>query len=321
MAKIARRVKVSESCVRNTLKNIGRALGERTRSRGVEARKKRRKAVKKIALEVRYVQREGRKVRAGKKFPTLMAIINEYARRSGVRPSPTTIKSDLNAEGITSMIRPRVVNNDPTKNKARLDFAKDCKKEEITGEKVMFSDECWVNNNDNTNRREWTLAGEEAPTPRVFQKRPQVRVMIWGAIGYNYKSQLVFIEGTMDANDYQLRVLPEVQKAMRRRRGAPTYFMQDGAKPHTAKTSMAWLKARGIQTLDWPAHSPHLNPIERLWNIIHIAVAKLEPTDVEDLKEKVLEVWEGLDQAMINDLVCGFDDGIRRTIREKGRPW
>ncbi len=39
-------------------------------------------------------------------------------------------------------------------------------------------------------------------------------------------------------------------------------FQQDLAPAHTAKSTKTWLNDHGVGVLDWPAHSPDLNPIE-----------------------------------------------------------
>jgi transposase len=46
------------------------------------------------------------------------------------------------------------------------------------------------------------------------------------------------------------------------------HFQQDNARIHTAKASMDWLLLHGIRPVNWPAHSPDLNPIESTWKAL-----------------------------------------------------
>lgn len=319
--RLSKRFGVSAQTVRNMQKDPERAeCARRTRQRNVKEIASRRAAIARIAAVKRYEVVRGRRVEEGKLYASGAAILGEYERRMKGRRATTlpTVYRDMKALGLKSLVRPKVVNNDPVKNLARLNFARQLKRLGIKGKQVVFSDECWANNNDNTHRREWVFEGE-SPSPRKYQKRAEIKLMIWGAIGLNFKSELRFIEGSMDATQYQQTMLQVIVKAFKRRKNC--YFMQDNARPHSARSTAKFLSDAGIKTLEWPAYSPHLNPIEKLWNHIHFLIAKRRPRDVDDLKAKAQEVWDSLSQEMINRYVLGFDDAIERCIREKGRPW
>lgn len=319
---IARRVGVSEAAVRATLKNLNRALEQRARKKGNESIKQRRKIIVAIAKEKLKENIKGRATVVGAKFSSLGEIAKEYKVRTRGRKTvaPATVARDLNACGFSSLVRPRVVNNDPVKNKARLTFCQGIRRQKIKASSIIFSDECWVNDNENTNRREWTAKGE-SPTPRRFQKRPTMKLMVWGAIGVGYKSPLVFMEESVTAAVYQNRVVPVVVSAMRSRKNRKSFFMQDGARPHTAKSTMQCLKELRINTLDWSAHSPHLNPIEKLWNTMHQKIAELRPKTEADLRSCAQAVWSNFKQPMIDKLVTTFDASVTRSIANKGEPW
>ena len=52
-------------------------------------------------------------------------------------------------------------------------------------------------------------------------------------------------------------------------RGQDWYFMQDGARIHTAKLlTKQLLKEEGVRVWAHPARSPDLNPIEHMWHLV-----------------------------------------------------
>jgi hypothetical protein len=45
-------------------------------------------------------------------------------------------------------------------------------------------------------------------------------------------------------------------------------FMDDNARPHTARIVQHLLQQEAVQTMPWPAMSPDMNPREHVWDFI-----------------------------------------------------
>src|ERR1700712_3321458 len=82
-------------------------------------------------------------------------------------------------------------------------------------------------------------------------------------------------------------------------------FQQDNAKIHMALASQKWSEEYGIWVIDWPAHSPDMNPIEHVSRamkaILHrqhpdIHLLKNNREDVGIFKGWIREAWEAVPQ-------------------------
>ena len=91
-------------------------------------------------------------------------------------------------------------------------------------------------------------------------------VMIWGGITARARTPLVFIEGNLNGQRYRDEVVrPHVIPFIRNASQVIT-FQQDNARPNTAGIVRDFLRQNNVPTLDWPAVSPDLSPIEHLWD-------------------------------------------------------
>jgi len=97
-------------------------------------------------------------------------------------------------------------------------------------------------------------------------------------------------------------------------------FMQDGAKIHTAKKTLKWLKYQQIPVMDWPAQSPDLNPIENLWKILKDRVNRRQPRpmNVEAMAEALLEEWDEIDGDLLLRLCESMPNRIQLVIANRG---
>merc|ERR1739842_146413 len=70
-----------------------------------------------------------------------------------------------------------------------------------------------------------------------------------------------------------------------------TKFIQDGARCHTSKRSMAHLAQYQLDVIDWPPQYPDLNPIENCWNWMKDQLQHINVTSVPMLKEEIKKLW------------------------------
>jgi hypothetical protein len=92
-------------------------------------------------------------------------------------------------------------------------------------------------------------------------------------------------------------------------------LMQDGAKPHTAKATMAYLKEKGVELLPWAPYSPDWN-IDQIWAPMKRELDVTCFTKREDLIAEVLSVWED-EQTVIDHMCLDFGNRLVRLRRDK----
>lgn len=225
--------------------------------------------------------------------------------------------------------------------KARVKFAR----EKLTWtiddwKRVVWSDESFMQLYATPNPRcdrVWAKKKKDvnaAPTVKFPTK-----IMVCGAFGHMGVSQLHIVEEGQTVN-YEYYINKILDKyyvpAMRRNRATGSIlerriinkpsqliFMQDGATAHTARSTTHYLQDRGIRFWrkhEWPSHSPDLNPIENLWNILKERVADLTPaTTRRALIKNVKKAWANLDPNILENLVASMPNRMKSVIRHKGK--
>ncbi|GFW17078.1 transposable element Tcb2 transposase [Trichonephila clavipes] len=85
-------------------------------------------------------------------------------------------------------------------------------------------------------------------------------------------------------------------------------FMDDNARPHRTLAVDELLESENITRLDWPAHSPDLNPIKHVWDALgrRIETRLHHPENTQQLKQMLIGEWALLPQEMLHHLVLSM---------------
>lgn len=150
-------------------------------------------------------------------------------------------------------------------------------------------------------------------------------IMVWGAIGWDWKSPLVFLEKEegrkgICSKAYLNQVLDSVifpyWAEMTEDERSKFIFMEDGSKVHKGHARLPKLNS-GIRTFEWPPSSPDLNPIEKVWRWMKNKITALPkvPTTIEELKGHIQRLWDEVDPVYFRRyterLTCKVEDVIR----------
>jgi hypothetical protein len=131
--------------------------------------------------------------------------------------------------------------------------------------------------------------------------------------------------GEITFASYRAHMLPHVHEWMLhtlREDGEELVFMHDGARPRTAKATKLDLSQRGIESLEWPAFSPNLNPIEAVWNYMKDYIQDKWWWDqdpiLENQRRYVLEAWESVTNEWLWELLSSTPERCADVIKAKG---
>ncbi|GFV40177.1 transposable element Tcb2 transposase [Trichonephila clavipes] len=211
----------------------------------------------------------------------------------------------------------RVLPSTPTYRRLRLEWNRARGNWTAVGwSQVIFSDESKFSViSDNNRVRVWRPRGERLNPAFGLHRHtaPTAGVMVWGAIAYNTRSPVVLIRGTMTAQQYVHDILqPHVLPLMQWLPG--TIFQQDNARTHMVRVSQNCL--RTVTTIPWPARSPDLFPIEHIWD--HLGRRVGHPTSLNELEERLQQIWNEMSQDIIQNLHALMPDCIALCIRARG---
>ena len=133
--------------------------------------------------------------------------------------------------------------------------------------RVLFSDESRFNLSHHDSRiRVFRRRGERFADNCLIERDRfgGGSVIVWGGIMGRRKTNLIVVQGNLNAQGYINQILqPEAVPFLQRHGSA--ILMHDNTRPHVARICRQFLNRNKVNVLPWPAVAPDMNPIEHIW--------------------------------------------------------
>ena len=314
LSSIARAVGISRGSVKKIVESNFVRAARRQRQTPPNILK-RRAVLRKLVAE-----RSKKGSRTWPKYSSASQLKAALCHKSGELLSTRQVTRELHSLGFKPYVRqphPTRTAGDLCKRRA---FAK--RMRSLSAHKlksIVFTDESWLSCVERTGKVQWTTSRKNV-YPLERKARWNVpSVLIWGAVGHNYKSELIIfpakrvVEGEsrsyrLNATQYVRRCLSKVVPDLLRLKKT---LQHDGARSHIAKSTVKYLHAKKVDFIDdWSGYSPDLNAIERVWKELNTRVGELCPMTTDELIASAHNVWAELDQEMINNHCAHFANQI-----------
>lgn len=200
-------------------------------------------------------------------------------------------------------------------------------------EDILFSDECTVQRGSNSPVQFVFRFQDEALRPDLVNLTTHGRdisLMVYATIWIGGRSDLVVMERDPDAprggystNSYikalEQGLLPFYEPGF--------IYQQDNAPIHRSAATEYWFETHGIWVMEWPPHSPDLNPIEPVWSLLkrelfrrypNLANGRRRNVDWIDFKAALIDSWNHLDQDTIDRLIVSVPRRIKAVLEARG---
>ena len=209
----------------------------------------------------------------------------------------------------------------------RYKFAKKYR-DSMPWKQTLFTDSTYILNGQG--RKRWVLPGMKNAFP-TFRKPDQVHV--YAGVSWKGKTDLIFVTGTtgqapykpkskgVTAVEYQEKVVKRVFMPAGRElfAGDEWKFLQDGAPPHTARSTKDLLRDICEGWIeDYPSNSCDLNPIEHVWEELKRLLRGRTFASMAEFKNAVRKAWSEIPLKQIRKPIGSMRRRLRAVAKARG---
>jgi transposase len=189
---------------------------------------------------------------------------------------------------------------------------------------VLFSDESrFCLDHIDGRARVWRRPGDRYQDACIVQhdRYGGGSLMVWGGISMAGRTDLLVLQqGSMTAQRYRDEVIDVHVRPYAGAIGDDFILMDDNAPPHRARIVQQYLEQETIVRMEWPARSPDCNPIEHLWDVLQLAVARRpqQPRSLRELENALVAEWNAVSQIQIQRLIRSMRRRCQAVIAARG---
>jgi hypothetical protein len=163
----------------------------------------------------------------------------------------------------------------------------------------------------------WRLPGERLHDKFTVQvtQAGGGSVHVWGAIWIGGRSELVRLQGSVNAVSYC-----DVLHGFFATTDLPAHcwFQHDNAPAHRSWITRQLLEDMDVRVLPWPARSPDLNPIEHVWDILGRRIQHHACQSLNQLFDVLKEEWDSIPQEDLDNLILSMPRRVGMVISKQG---
>ena len=146
-------------------------------------------------------------------------------------------------------------------------------------------------------------------------------VMVWGCFGYHGVGDLVILPKNQKVNQYVYKEMLQEHLVTSMEKTQTSFFMQDGAPCHTARSVVNWLSENEIDYFsDWPGNSPDLNPIENIWGLMKRKLRAIPTPSVPTLIAEIQRLWDNYPADDLQHCALSLPRRLQEVKDRKGIP-